>query len=75
MGLLEWVQRRTTEVIRELEYLSHEKRLRDLKLFSLQKNGLWAEFLATFQYIERVLSYERKRKMFCQGVPEQGLTV
>jgi len=52
MDLLEQVQRRVTKIIRGLEHLSHELRLRKLGLFSLQKRKQWGDFTVTFQFIK-----------------------
>ena len=37
-------------MIKGLEHLSYEERLRELGLFSLEKRRLWENFTAAFQF-------------------------
>jgi len=52
MDLLEQVQRKAIKMIRGLEHLLCEDRLREFGFFSVEKRRVWGDLVAAFQFLK-----------------------
>lgn len=53
LELSEQVQRRSTKMVRGLEFLSYEEKMRGFDLFRSDKKKLQEDIVVTFQYLKR----------------------
>lgn len=66
----EWIQKWTENIIRVLEHLSYEDKLRELGLLSLEERKLERHHIVSFQYGKRAYKKDRE-KLFAKACSER----
>lgn len=72
---MDQVQRKATKMIRGLEHLSYEGRVRELGLFSLEKRRLRGDHIVAFQHLREAIDRRETDFLHCLMKIGQDRTV